>query len=109
MTTTPSIKRTKPTADQDAQIINALLDDVGRMASIGLTLRQTLKENFESDIPSFRRWCKSAIDRDWLSICRYLELDRNREELRQRGIIRLADAYRFLGIDGGAVELRGAA
>ncbi len=109
MTATPSIRKSKPTADEDAQRINCLLDDVSRMASIGLTLRQILREKFEGDIPAFKRWVRSTVDRDWLSCCRYMELERNMAHLRQHGIIRLADAYRLLGIDGGTVEIEGAA
>ncbi len=105
MTTTPSIRKSKPTVDEEAQRVNALLNDVSRMASIGLSLRQILHEKFEGDLPSFKRWVRACIDRDWLSVCRYLELDHHREELRQHGIIRLAAAYRHLGLDGGSVEI----
>lgn len=105
MTHTPSIKRTKPTSDEDAQRVNLLLDDVTRMSSIGLTLYQILMEKFEGDLPGFKRWCQATVDRDWLSCTRYMVLNHHLKELRGRGIIRLSDAYRYLGIDTGAVDL----
>lgn len=100
-----SIRKSKPTADEDAQRVNCLLNDVDRMASIGLTLRQIFREKFDGDLPGFRRWCRACVDRDFLSCARYMVLARHVEELRRRGICRLRDAYQVLEIDGGSIDL----
>lgn len=91
-------KRTKATADRDAIMINALADDVARMADVGDHLRRVFARLYHNR-SYMRQWITKHCDFSVSSGLRYMVLSVKRQELRHAGIRVLADAYRALELD----------
>ena len=91
--------KTAQTLDPDARYINAMLDDVSRMVSVGQALKEIIRQRFSDDLKGFRRWVRMNVDKDEKSILRYLSLAEHTDFLAVRGTIRLSDAYALLGLD----------
>jgi len=100
MTTT-----SKAVLDADAININLQLNDVARAIEIGGHLQQILERRFNKNVRVFRHWARHHVDRDLLTIARYLFLYRHSDAIREQGIIRLSEAYKLLGIDGSQVPI----
>lgn len=100
--TTPTLtphRKTIPTADPDAQKLNQILNDVDRFAEIGHHLNKLLQARFQGDSQLFRQWCRANLDRSELTLIRYMKLAEEHDALRQHGMVRPKDAYKFLRID----------
>jgi len=99
----------KGTIDPEANLINQQLNDVERAAQVGEQLQQILTGRFNNNTKAFRQWVKHHIDRDYLSIVRYIVLHQHSATLQKFGFIRLKQAYQYLGIDGTQISLDDAA
>lgn len=94
------IRKTTPTSDQDAQVLNRGFNDVDRYAQSGRELHELLHGRFEGDESEFNRWIRANLDRSATTISRYLAIFENIEMLTNAKVIRLKDAYKILGIAG---------
>lgn len=94
------IRKTTPTPDPEAQMLNRQFNDVDRYAQAGRELHTILHQRFNGDRAEFSYWIRCNLDRSTYTVNRYLAIYENIESLKRAGIIRLKDAYRFLDIHG---------
>ncbi|WP_225073775.1 hypothetical protein [Desulfuromonas sp. CSMB_57] len=94
----PTLKPTKGTTDMDAVAINALVNDVQRMADTGDHLRRVFAR-LKHNRSFMRQWIVKNCDFSVSSGLRYMIMAAERQELRRAGIRVLADAYSLLGLD----------
>lgn len=92
--------KTTPTTDTEAIQLNDALNDCNRVIAIGTECWAVYRDRFKGDAKAFRKWVRANLDRDELSIFRYMRLAEHAGELKRAGIIRLIDAYDYLDLSG---------
>jgi hypothetical protein len=86
--------------DADAATLNCRFNDVARMIEAGKTLIDIRANRFNGDLKAFRKWVRQHMDKDEKSCFRYMIMAHDELFLKAGHIIKLADAYHLLDLDG---------